>query len=137
MEKLSIKSKNIVKIEVNDDGEYITINFADADFPKRFYQFYNNMKKKIDSIQKDREKFNESDVEQQLEYYAALHRELMQEVDGMFGEDTCRKVFGDITPNISLISDFFEQLFPIMEKYSLVNNRAFSGKYSPGRKGNR
>ena len=38
-------------------------------------------------------------------------------VDALFGDEVCRKVFGDIVPSMAAFSDFFDQLAPFMEEY--------------------
>ena len=39
MERLNLNRK-VIRIEVNDDGDYIELNFGDADLPNRFMQLY-------------------------------------------------------------------------------------------------
>lgn len=137
MEKINLSSKNIVKVEVNDDGEHIAINLGDVDFPRRFEKLYRGLQEKMAEIQKDVARIDAMDAREQTEFMYNTHKEIMSGIDNLFGQDTCRKVFGDIVPDMALICEFFEQITPILKKYGKIRNSAIAGKYNPGRKGAR
>ena len=59
----------------------------------------------------------------------------MSDIDNMFGENACKKVFGDIIPNPYLIADFLDQLTPIAEQYMDARQKKISERYSRNRKG--
>lgn len=43
--------------------------------------------------------------------------EMKERIDALFGDDVCKKVFGNIVPGMAAFSDFFDQLTPFMEEY--------------------
>lgn len=130
------------KIEVNDNGDSITLNFGDHDFPNRFFA----MLDKVQSLAEDAESrgkvLGETCEAGSLEWMRAaaaldgeLHRAIMAEVDGLFGPGTCKKVFGDIVPGVELFDDFFQQLLPYFEQYGKERAKRME-KYSAARRGN-
>jgi len=146
----------VKRIDVNDNGDYITINLNDNTFLDRFFLMYENLVKMADeSSAKEsavREKYKDyvgnknggsGDVERLpdgmirdvLSLYKDASKTMMGEVDGLFGEGTCKKVFGDITPSFELYLEFFEQLTPYLQEFAKEKSRRIS-KYSAARTGN-
>ncbi|MBE5846241.1 MAG: hypothetical protein E7300_01015 [Lachnospiraceae bacterium] len=126
MERLNLNRK-VIRIEVNDDGDYIELNFGDADLPNRFMQLYSNLQTRLEKLKEDAAALEGDDkIKEQLEYYSTAHREIMADIDNLLGEGTCKKVFGDIVPDVDLVRELFEQLIPIINKYS--------AKFSPVQK---
>ncbi len=130
------------KIEVNDNGDYIVLNFADSSFVDRFFAMYDRIKQKADDAVPRAEEIDTKYQHGSEEYaraaaalYRALHEDIMCEVDGFFGPGTCKKVFGDIVPGIELYDDFFQQLMPYFEEYGKERAQRMS-KYSAARTGN-
>ena len=56
-------------------------------------------------------------------------------VDEVFGEGTCRKVYGDILPSIEMHMQFFDALRPYFEEEA-KRRQARMNKYNAGRMGN-
>lgn len=131
MNKISIKSGIVV--EVNGKGETITVNVEDQNFIDRFYKLI----EKLDAV---KEKVIEvgskgkSDHEK-LQIVIDQTKELMTDIDGVFGDGCCLKVFGDIVPNPYLIAEFFEQMTPVLKQYADERRDRISKKYNRGRKG--
>lgn len=139
MEKIRIQ-RNVKHIEVNDNGEFITLDFDDLNLP---YRYYGMLKK----FEKDRAKFTNElaqklkgkpssvcaeelvEAEQQLNIY------FRDAVDEVFGEGTCRKVYGDILPSIEMHMQFFDALRPYF-KEEAKRRQARMNKYSARRMGN-
>lgn len=130
------------RIEVNDNGDYITLNFADQSFPERFFA----MVDRVTDIAKDaeprekeiREKYPAGSVELYRAFSSfnlEFHTAVAGEIDGFFGAGTCKRVFGDIVPGIDLIDDFFQQLMPYFQEFGKERAEKMS-KYSPARTGN-
>lgn len=133
---------SVKKIEVNDNGEYITLNFSDNSFPDRFYGMLDNIQNRANDVEAQaaelEEKYGndkEALTRQQAALYRQFHEGIMSEVDTLFGPDTCKKVFGDIVPGIELFDDFFTQLTPYFEEYG-KDRAAKLSKYSAARTGN-
>lgn len=135
-------STSVKKIEVNDNGEYIELNFSDNSFPDRFYGMLDNIQKRANDVEAQAAELTEKygankDAlsRNQAALYRHFHEDIMGEVDALFGHDTCRKVFGDIVPGIELFDDFFTQLTPFFEEYG-KERAAKMSKYSATRTGN-
>lgn len=139
MKKLRIQ-RNIKRIEVNDDGEFITLDFDDLNLPYRYYE----MIKKFD---KDRVKFA-NELSQKLKGKPAsiVSEELVEAernmniyfrdaIDKVFGEGTCRKVYGDILPSFEMHMQFFDLLRPYFEEEAKRRQEKMN-KYSARRMGN-
>lgn len=134
-EKMAVSEVNISKIEVNDDGEYIAISADDTSMFDRFAagilhiaEMSDETAKKIDEIEKQYE--GQDGFKEDMGKVIALARanvnfseDAVKTINGIFGEDTVRKVFSsaykeipDFMPSVSLITDFLEQITPYMEK---------------------
>ncbi len=130
------------RIQVNDDGDCIVLNFADQSLPSRYFTLLEDLNTKRDAyIEKAKEiDAAKADEMERFIAYAALnleiHQYMREQVDGLFGADTCKKVFGDIVPSIDLYEDFFTQLSPYFEKYALERKAKLQEKYNPERTGN-
>lgn len=138
MEKIRA-ARNVKKIEVNDEGEFITLDFDDLELP---YRYYGVLKK----FEKDRAKFT-NELAQKLkdkpadictEELVKAERELnvyfRDAVDEVFGEGTCRKVYGDILPSIEMHLQFFDALRPYFEEAAKQRQEKMN-KYSAKRSG--
>lgn len=134
-EKMAVSKVNISRIEVNDDGEYIAISADDSSMFDRFAagilhiaEVSDETAKKIDEIEKQYE--GQEGFKEDMDKVIALARanvnfseDAVKTIDGIFGQDTVKKVFRDtykeipdFMPSVSLITDFLEQITPYMEK---------------------
>lgn len=129
MDKIRIGSA-IKKIEVNDDGECITLPLSDDGFVLGFYRL-------MEFVQRTAESAAAADVEnaaESVEKIVALEEETRRKVDELFGADTCRKVFGGVLPSIDLFVEFFGSLVPFMEEYKDARMKKMD-KYAANRTG--
>ncbi len=138
MDKIRIQ-RNIRRIEVNDNGECIVLDFDDLNLPYRFY----GMLKKLET---DRVKFSKRFSEslkgktaaECSDEFVAAERELniyfRDAIDEVFGEGTCRKVYGDILPSLEMHLQFFDALRPYFEE-ELKRRQQKMDKYSAKRRG--
>ena len=134
-EKMVRGEVDTLRLEVNDDGEYIMISADDATMFDRFasgirhiVELSDETAEKVEAIEKQYEGRTGFDTD--MEKVAAISginvefsREAVRTVDSIFGEDTVKKVFRstynvipDFLPSVNLITDFFEQVTPHMEK---------------------
>ena len=132
-------TRNIKRIEVNDQGECIVLDFDDLNLP---YRYYNMLRK----MEQDRIKFNEelaeklkgkTDEEATAELIEAERRlniYFRDAVDEVFGEGTCRKVYGDILPSIEMHMQLFDELRPYFEEEA-KRRREKMNRYSARRTG--
>lgn len=149
MEKERLQIQNGMKeIEVNDKGECIYIPTNDNSFYRRFCSFLEWIEQKQKELKKEERKAakaateaNEPDIEEIREVLAMQVKicdEICSELDKLFGEGCCRKVFvGVESPDIVLICDFLEQIMPIMQKLFGERSKRISSMYSRDRKGAR
>ena len=154
MEKLRV-GNGIKKIEVNDDGEYIEIPISDTGFFERYAAILKFFEQKQKDIEKEfaeislkyqsqsedvegveEEKVNIDKAIEQISLYSNLCKDICEQLNNLFGADCCRKVFvGVENPGIELIGDFFEQITPILQKFSEERNNKINLKYNKHRKG--
>lgn len=143
MDSIRVDS-GIKKIEVNDDGECISIPISDT----AFYERFANILKYFDEKQKDieqkvheiSEKYSDNENTEkafdEVKMYSDLCRNVCSELDKLFGEGCCRKVFvGNEVPGIELIGDFFEQITPILQRFVQERNKKIELRYNRHRKG--
>lgn len=136
MEKLTRNRGNVIKVEVNDEGEFIAINLADAEFPHRFYALYQNVENRLKEFEQKNASVDKDSTTEQLEYVRKLNQGNKEDIDNLFGEGTCDKVFG-VVPDIYAVIDFFEEILPIIEKATKERNKNIKSKYNPSRRGKR
>lgn len=114
--------KGGTEVQVNDKGDTIVCNFGSQEFYADFTELIDNLEKlKICSCRRIYEK---PEIEQ-LRIMIGKTNEIMSDIDRVFGERTCKKVFGEITPSPILITDFFDQIIPIAQRYAMVETRSF------------
>ena len=131
-------STSVKKIEVNDQGDCITLNFSDNSFPDRFFAMLDSIQQRAEDVQVWENEMQErggAEPRAAAALYRQFHEDIMGEVDNLFGPDTCRKVFGEIVPGIELFDEFFTQLLPFFEAYGRERAEKLS-RYSAGRTAN-
>lgn len=128
MDKIRL-SGHIKRIEVNDEGEVILLPLSDDGFVLNFYKLMEGMQASGKNLTAD----ITADVDG-VEKIVSLEQETKQKVDALFGEGTCRKVFGDVLPSMDLFVEFFGLLLPYFEEYKAERMRKM-GKYDARRTG--
>jgi len=141
----SIRVKDDKKrISINDDGDYIEISPNDTAMFDRFFdlvQWFGEMEKDAEQKEKELRKKYGTDEEnldrarEEITFLREGFKESARRIDAIFGEDTCAKAFCGMEPNLYLISQFFEQLTPIIRAISNDRSQEFAAKYGPARKG--
>lgn len=133
MENIRV-NKGIV-IEVNDAGDTITINTEDQSLVDKFYGMMERLQEIKEEMEApEMEKKGEREI---LKIMIERTKEIMKEIDNIFGEDSCKKIFGDIVPSAYLIVEFFDQMTPIVEKHMKERRKEIENRYSRRRKGAR
>lgn len=152
MEKLRIDT-GVKKIEVNDTGEYITVNMADNTFFTCYRDFLRRLdEKQLDIDRKAKEfpqKYPDEEKEESEEINIDMISDIVDmykevcdwtcaELDKLFGAGCCRKVFPDVeSPGMDLIGDFLEAITPILQKFANERNEKINLRYNRNRKGAR
>lgn len=135
MANKSLRVETGVTIEVNDAGECIVARLDDNSFTDKFYDILDTMEKTSELL--EGAELNKKDEREQLSIVTERIKKVMQDIDNLFGDGACRKVFGDIIPSGYAIADFFDQLLPIFEEYANEKQKKIMSKYSNKRKGSR
>lgn len=147
MDKLRVDS-GIKNIEVNDNGDYISIPISDAAFYERFGALMKNFEHKQVDIEQEAKNLSEKHKDKpdddadaivdSIQFYAELCRYTCDELDKLFGDGCCKKVFVGIqNPSVELIGDFFEQITPLLNQYAKERNQKIDLMYNRNRKGAR
>ena len=123
MEQIRVQSR-LKEISVNDAGDCIYIPMGSDDFLISFYDLM-EMIEGIDADQRE----GESDIDL-IKRHREEKKQIMAKMDELFGEGCCHKVFGDYVPMTDVMVDFFEQLIPIIEKFSDERQKQIMEKYN-------
>lgn len=144
MDSLRVDSGTKV-IEVNDAGECICIPVGDASFFERFGRVIKSFEEKQGEYEKRAQELSEKykdkpddadAIADSIQLYLEICRDTCAELDRLFGEGCCKKVFvGVDNPGVELIGEFLEQLTPLLQKYAQERNEKISLKYNRRRKG--
>ncbi|MCM1192024.1 MAG: hypothetical protein NC123_16775 [Butyrivibrio sp.] len=121
-----------IRIEVNDNGDCIVAHVEDHNFIDNFH----GLIEKFENIHGELKAAEAKTVskEEQMQLVKTKMQEITGAIDGLFGVDTCKKVFGEgVIPSGFLIAEFFEQLEPIFREYVDKRQRTISEKYNRNR----
>lgn len=147
MDKLRVNI-GIKNIEVNDNGDYISIPISDSTFYEHFGEVMKNFEKKeaeytqkakeLSEKHKDKPLDDVDAIVDSIQLYSSLCKDTCAELDKLFGDGCCKKVFvGVQNPSIELIGDFFEQITPLINQYAKERNQKIDLMYNRNRKGAR
>lgn len=133
-EKLSLRIDNGIRnIEVNDKGDTITLRLGDSNFQKKGMEIHKTLVEKVKEIENITEE-NEANSEK-IENF---RKSVEISINEWLGEDTCKKVFGDISPSLDLMAILFSEIIPYFEEYNDSREKRTQkvmNKYNPNRKG--
>lgn len=133
-EKLSLRIDNGVRvIEVNDNGDTITLKLGDSEFQKKAYAIQKSLAEKFKEIENAEDITDEND--ERLEDF---RKSMIKSIDEWIGENTCQKVFGNISPSLLLLSYFLDDIIPYIVEYNNMQEKRSNqimNKYNPNRKG--
>lgn len=142
---IRIGRSNTIKIEVNDDGEYIEINPDDKRFTLRLKGFINSLKsleketaEKADAWAKLGDNATDDDALDLLEYDAQVCEKVKNSIDELFGDNTCRKVFGEgVLPSLDNVREFINAITPYFAEAIKSRKSNIGKRYSANRRGGR
>lgn len=126
MKKIRIQSSEEITIEVNDKGDTISLDPLDLDFPLRLNKGIKELEKKTDLFKQaivvidKREDVQEGNgmtrnQEDKFLKYSEYLTTCGQIIDQIFGEDTCKKVFGG-KKYFGMYEDFINAIEPIIKE---------------------
>ena len=121
MEKLRVEKDNVYKIEVYDKGEYIEFDLLDIELPIKLINASEELEKqkaiheqKIDDLKTSNLEPKESMLKQ-YEIDKEFCKTMRGVIDGLFGEGSSQKIFGEAN-RLGMFNDFFTQLEPHLDK---------------------
>lgn len=128
----SIRVKSSLRISVNDSGGEIYLPVEDIQFIEDFY----NMLDTFEGIAGETKEKTAGLVSgDRVRPLAEDSRRMVQEIDRVFGDGCCQKVFGRTTPSMYLIADFIDQMIPILNQYANDRQSRIADKYNRNRRG--
>lgn len=128
----SIRVKSSLRINVNDKGDIILIPVEDTQFIEDFFDMLDAFSQASENI---RRKTAGKNTAEQVKPVAEEMRGMMTQLDNLFGEGCCKKVFGNIVPTPYIMADFFDQMVPILNKYANDRQAKIAEKYNRNRRG--
>lgn len=125
MEKIRVNRG--ITIEVNDLGETIVVDVNNSTFVGRYNKLLHDVENVNSSINTEKEVSRDEYIQITIE----TSEKLVKALDECFGEDTCRKVFGEgVLPDAFSILEFLEQVNPIITQYLDEREKHISSKYA-------
>lgn len=134
-ERIELKDNGLIKVELNKEGEYISVSPKDSELFDRFVKGAQHISDLSDEIAKNVEQIEKQysrkeDFESIMQKASVMSKEnvrfsteAVKTIDGIFGEETIKKYFRSIyreiptfLPDADCITDFFEQITPVMER---------------------
>lgn len=156
------KASNIQEVIVNDYGDTIRINAADATLRQRYNDFLSWLYEKTDELaetanQKEKQYADRKIVSEDEEGNAIIdteqladsiqmendfYRECLVKIDGIFGQEIVKKYFrNDYELNPDFIPDeyefmhFIEEITMVASKVYGIRRKELAGRYGKNRKG--
>lgn len=108
------------KIQVNDSGDFITLELKNTTFMSGLIGLMRELEADSKALLSQVPKTESSSVEEvsaSMSQAAEVCGKLAARTDEVFGTGTCRKVFGERAPGIYEFADFFGQIGALVRKY--------------------
>lgn len=146
MEEIKLSS-GIKKIAIKDeDGDLITVitvDTANADTAKKFAGIIDKLNNISENCKKEAAEWrnnhkDDTNVDAALEVNSIRVKYLKQiteSIDGLFGEDAMKQIYGDIVPDELAIVEFVEQVIPVMNKLFNKRFEQVQNRYNIKRRG--
>lgn len=129
----------LAEIEVNDKGDKIYFYVSDNNFLKRladFFEWFFSAKEEIDKFETQSKEINNvKDFKSLVTAQEGLSVQTIEKLDELFGNDTSKKIFGEVSPTYICVTDIIIQLSDEIERIAKEHNQSFTNRYSRRRKG--
>ena len=146
MEEIKLSS-GIKKIAIKDeDGDLITVitvDTANADTTKKFAGVIDKLNNISQNCEKEATEWRKNHKDNinvdDINVDAALElnsirvkylKQITESIDGLFGEDAMKQIYGDIVPDELAIVEFVEQVIPVMNKLFSKRFEQVQNKYN-------
>ena len=146
MEEIKLSS-GIKKIAIKDeDGDLITVitvDTANADTAKKFAGVIDKLNNISENCEKEASEWRKNHKDD-INVDAALElnsirvkylKQITESIDGLFGEDAMKQIYGDIVPDELAIVEFVEQVIPVMNKLFNKRFEQVQNRYNVKRRG--
>lgn len=149
MEEIKLSS-GIKKIAIKDeDGDLITVitvDTANADTAKKFAGVIDKLNNISENCEKEASEWRKNHKEDMddINVDAALElnsirvkylKQITESINGLFGEDAMKQIYGDIVPDELAIVEFVEQVIPVMNKLFNKRFEQVQNRYNVKRRG--
>lgn len=128
MERISFDNGD-KRVEINDSGDYIVIPMGDNTFPQRVIEFSKKAEDQYNILLEKEKELHGSDVEIISNMRAGILLNVGQLFDGLFGDGSCKKVFGNLAPSMDIMVSFMEQIAPLVNKFATERQSEIEAKY--------
>ena len=138
IEELKIKNENtkteeiridnrvtLTKIYVGGGDDFIVISGNDISILDRFMSAGDELTALAEEMEKKKSESSEMDHKKEIEERKYFSDKATDIMDGVFGEGTTRKFFGDVyavipnfQPDLECFLDFWDSLIPVIERLS-------------------
>lgn len=139
----SLRVSRGIEIEVNDQGETITVDVDNLNFAKALTDSLNVLKgfeAEVDKVEFKEEKTEDDKLDNLivgLDKTVELMDRFIQTFDSSFGDGAARKVFGEgVLPSPFAVMEFFDQFKHIIDRRTSEREKWLNNRYKP-RKGGR
>lgn len=113
---IRIKS-NTKEIEVNDNGDCISLRLGDAEFINRFAEVMRYAQETAGKMSQNVPTGSSNEVLAFVETSKKECQKIASDIDECFGDEVCKKVFGDCVPDFDLLANFFSQISILIKKF--------------------
>lgn len=120
-----LRIKDAVELAINgDENRIIKFNPNDLLFTERYYAMYAEFREKQKELEAKAEELENSELDdngmpvnigEQIEFMKQTCQFVYEKIDGLFGQGTSQKVFGDAL-DFEMIGQFFEGITPYFNK---------------------
>lgn len=147
VEEIRIDNRvTLTKVYVGGGDDFIVVSGNDISIIDRFLAAGEELEALADDLDKKGSEIGENDYKKEMEVRREFSEKAAEIMDGVFGEGTTRKFFGDVyevipnfQPDLECFFDFWDKLIPVIERLSehkikleKLASKQRMAKYQPG-----
>lgn len=126
IEEMRVENRvQLTKVYVGGGDDFIVISGNDISIFDRFRAAGDELTALAEEMEKKKPESGEMDYKKEIEERKTFSEKAAAIMDGVFGEGTTRKFFGDVyavipdfQPDLECFLDFWDSLIPVMERMS-------------------
>lgn len=115
----------LTKVYLGGRDDFIMVSGNDISIIDRFLAAGNDLETLASEMEKKESETDEKDYQKQIDERKHFSDKATEIMDGVFGEGTTRKFFGDVyeeipnfQPDLECFLDFWDSLIPVIERLS-------------------